>query len=273
LINTKKPALPAFLFGLNFLESSPMSITLHVQAASKAFGAQTVLNEVSLELTANSVHGLIGLNGAGKTTLLKCILDLQRADVGEISIGGLLSTDPCAREDLVYLPERFMPPDYMQSRTYLDFIIDAYYSSSAQKRDARASIESLCQKMEFAGAALDKPVRSLSKGMTQKLGIIGCLVSGRSLLILDEPISGLDPKARALLKAVIQELKAAGKTILFCSHILEDVQALCDQVSILDNGRLLLTDKPAAVCRRYQTDNFETAFLRCLEENKIVGST
>ena len=111
----------------------------------------------------------------------------------------------------------------------------------------------------------------MSKGMTQKLALIGCLLSGKEFLILDEPVSGLDPKVRALFRNVIEELRRDGKTILMCSHIMLDIENLCDQVSILHAGRMLFSGKAADCRSRYQAKDFETAFLRCIEQDQDVN--
>lgn len=241
-----------------------MSPKLQIHAVNKSFANQSVLNNINLELSPGSMHGLVGLNGAGKTTLIKCLLDLQSADTGEIRIDGISSTVPHARDKLIYMPERFAAPDYMSGWTYLEFIIDAHLPAQRRK-GARAGIESLCTRLDFAIEALDKPVQALSKGMTQKLGIIGCLLSGKEFLILDEPMSGLDPKARVLFRNVIEELRRDGKTILLCSHILLDIETLCDQATVLHEGRILFSGTAQDCCAQYGTQDFETAFLKCIE--------
>jgi ABC-2 type transport system ATP-binding protein len=243
-----------------------MSSLLEIRNVNKSFAGHGVLNDVSLRVTPNSIHGLVGLNGAGKTTLIKSILDLQSPDSGQIRIHGVPSTATNARDRLIYLPERFSAPDYMNGWTYLKFIIDAYLPAQ-QRKAARAGIEPLCAKLDFEIEALDKLVPALSKGMSQKLALIGCLLSDKEFLILDEPMSGLDPKARVLFKKIIEELRQQGKTILMCTHILLDIETLCDRASILHAGRMLYSGKPADCRSLYQAHDFETAFLHCLEQS------
>src|SRR5690606_30926141 len=156
----------------------------------------------------------------GKTTLIKCILDLQRPDSGAVGIFGVSSLDRRARGKLIYLPEKFLPPDYMTGWIYLNYIADAYRGKNPAWRD---EVHRLCAKLELAPESLDKNVRQFSKGMLQKLGLIGCLLSDKPFLILDEPTSGLDPKARVLFRELIAELRAKGKTLLLCTHILNDI--------------------------------------------------
>jgi ABC-2 type transport system ATP-binding protein len=118
--------------------------------------------------------------------------------------------------------------------------------------------------VDLAPEALAKPVRLLSKGMAQKLGLAAVLASGKPLLILDEPMSGLDPKARALLKRSLLQRKALGQTLFFSTHMLADVEALCDRMAVLHDGVLKFVGTPSELCRRYETDSLEAAFLACV---------
>ncbi len=242
-----------------------MQEILGVRALSKHYGSQAILHNIDISLDAGQVYGLIGLNGAGKTTLIKCILDLQRADSGTIEIFTHSSHNTAARSQLIYLPEKFQAPDYMTGQCYLRYIADAYHQQQPlSSEDFNADVGRYCQQLDLPLAALQKPVKTFSKGMTQKLAIVGCLLSGKPLLILDEPMSGLDPKARALFRTVIEQLKAAGKTVLLCSHILTDIESLCDQVSILHAGQLKFTGTPNACCEHFATQTLEGAFLAAI---------
>jgi ABC-2 type transport system ATP-binding protein len=259
----KKPVVNRLFCGQT---NSLMNPVLKIQNLNKTFAGYSALSAIDLRVSANTIHGLVGLNGAGKTTLLKCILDLHRADSGEIRIHDMPSTVTQARDKLIYLPERVATPDYMNGWVYLQFIIDAHVPAQ-QRKAAHARIESLCAKLDFAVAALDKPLQALSKGMTQKLALIGCLLSDKQFLILDEPMSGLDPKVRVLFRNVIGELRRDGKTILMCSHLMLDIENLCDQVSILHAGRMLFSGKAADCREQYGTKDFESAFLKCIESH------
>jgi ABC-2 type transport system ATP-binding protein len=238
---------------------------LRIQEINKLYGTQPALESVSLELSAGETFGLIGLNGAGKTTLIKCLLDLQRADSGTIMIADINSTNELARKQLVYMPEKFIPPDYMDGWDYLAYINHAHSERLMQKKELKDSVHSLCDELELDIAALGKSVRTYSKGMLQKLGLIGCLLSNKPLLILDEPMSGLDPKARILFRSVIQRLKDNGKTILLCTHILNDIEQLCNRAGILHKGQLLFSGSPLQCCEQYNAANLEQAFLNCLQ--------
>lgn len=240
---------------------------LEIQKVNKCLGGLAVLSDVDLQIAGGSVYGLIGLNGAGKTTLIKCVLDLQRADSGTIRIFGESSLVRQAREKLIYLPEKFLPPDYMDGWIYLKYITDAYRAPLRPDRRNTAwdnKVRELCERFELAPGALAKNVREFSKGMLQKLGLIGCLLSDKPFLMLDEPMSGLDPKARVLFREVVAELRIKGKTILLCTHILTDIEKLCDQVGILHQGCLLFTGTPEECCKKYGAEDLESAFLASL---------
>lgn len=242
-----------------------MPVLLHIQNVYKSYEALPSLRSVSLELSVGETYGLIGLNGAGKTTLIKCMLDLQRANSGTITIAGIDSGDRMARAQLVYMPEKFAPPDYMNGMDYLVYINRAHRQKALPKGKLQKQAFSLCDELELDNTALSKSVRAYSKGMLQKLGLIGCLLSDKPFLILDEPMSGLDPKARVLFRTAIQRLKEAGKTVLLCTHILNDIEILCDRVGILHQGQLLFSGTPQECCERFSANDLEQAFLNCLQ--------
>ncbi|MBN1378695.1 MAG: ABC transporter ATP-binding protein [Gammaproteobacteria bacterium] len=239
---------------------------LQIKNLSKQYAGLNVLRTVTLDLSAGETFGLIGLNGAGKTTIIKCVLDLQRADHGTITIADIPSLNELARKQLVYMPEKFVPPDYMNGWDYLAYINRAHTQPPLNKTDLKFKAHSLYDELELDIKSLQKSVRHYSKGMLQKLGLIGCMLSGKPLFILDEPMSGLDPKARVLFRAVIQRLKNEGKTILLCTHILNDIEALCDRVGILHQGQLLFSGTPQECCDQYSGSNLEQAFLNCLQQ-------
>ena len=126
--------------------------------------------------------------------------------------------------------------------------------------------EILSARLDFDPAGLDKPVRQLSKGMSQKLGLAACLLSNKPLLVLDEPMSGLDPRTRACLKQYLLELKGEGKTVFFSTHMLADVDVLCDRVAILHEGRIRFAGTPARCQAEFQADDLEQAYLRCVSD-------
>ena len=226
----------------------------------KNYGRQQVLCGVDLTVYHGQFLGLVGVNGAGKTTLIKCLLDFTSADSGSISVRDQDSAKTEARNKLAYLPEKFTPPYYLTGRDFLEYMTRLHQVDYDQ-----AQIESLLGILDLDPSALTKPVRQLSKGMSQKLGLAACLLSDKELLIMDEPMSGLDPRSRAYLKRHLLSLKATNKTLFFSTHMLNDVEALCDQVAILHQGRIRYSGSPAECCQQFGTGDFEQAYLKCIE--------
>jgi len=232
---------------------------------SKSYGKVQVLRAVDLEVAPGEFLGLAGLNGAGKTTLIKCMLDFCRIDGGQIELFGLPHVQPHARARLAFLPERFVPPYYLTGRGFLSFML------RLQERgyDEREVLEMLGA-LDLDAGALDQPVGSYSKGMTQKLGLAACFLSRRDLYVLDEPMSGLDPKARACVKALLSRLRTAGATLFFTSHTLSDMEEVCDRMVVLHQGVPYFSGAPRGLCEHYGESSMEKAFLRCIATSTHV---
>ena len=226
----------------------------------KNYGRQAVLQGINLDIAAGMTFGLVGINGAGKTTLIKCLLDFCHVDGGRIEIFGTRHTDSRARARLAFLPERFMPPYFLTGRDFLNYVL-ALDERSADEDQVRAMFAAL----DLEAEALDKPVRSYSKGMTQKLGLAACLLAEPDLLILDEPMSGLDPVARARVKQLLRRLGDQGRTLFFTSHALSDVEEICQHMVVLHQGRTRFSGSPHALLQDYSCFSMEQAFLKCIE--------
>jgi ABC-2 type transport system ATP-binding protein len=226
----------------------------------KAYGTFAVLRDVGFEVGAGVCFGLAGVNGAGKTTLIKCLLDFCTFDSGHISICGRPSTDPAARTPLAFLPERFSPPYFLRGEEFLRHMLELHGAAYDSAR-AVAAVAAL----DLDPSALARPVRGYSKGMTQKLGLAACLLAERAVYVLDEPMSGLDPKARALAKAQFRAMRAAGRTLFFTSHVLADIEELCDRMAILHDGTLRYQGTPAELLARYPGSGLESAFLQVID--------
>ena len=235
-------------------------IALRFSGIAKRYGRAAVLHDVSFEVASGDFFGLVGVNGAGKTTLLKCLLDFCGTDGGGIDIFGTPHHLTVARRRLAFLPERFNPPYYLTGEDFIRYVLEM----QATGYD-RGNAERMLRALELDQAALGLPVRAYSKGMTQKLGLAACFLSGKDLCVLDEPTSGLDPKARALLKSQLRELKRQGRTVFFTSHALADVAEVCDRMAVMHAGRLRFAGTPAELCRQSATGDLEQAFLRCIE--------
>jgi ABC-2 type transport system ATP-binding protein len=233
---------------------------VYLEGVCKRLGRRDVLHGIRFSMRPGECAALVGGNGAGKTTTLKVLLDFQHPDAGRVEIFGIPNREPRSRERLVFLPERFVPPQHLSGREFLEFMRRLHgRPRDAQLLDARIAA------LEFPVEALDRPVRAYSKGMGQKLGLIACLASGRDLLVLDEPMSGLDPKARILVRRQLESLVQAGHTLLFTTHSLADAEVLCQRIAILVDGRVVFHDSPRVCRERFQAGSLEEAYLRCLD--------
>ncbi len=219
-------------------------------------GKEPALDGVSLEIEQGSFVGLVGGNGAGKTTLIKCLLDFCDIQSGQIEIFNTDHRNTEARSRLAFLPERFTPPYFVTGNDFLRHMLRMH-----QEQFESQKVDEIITALDLDPAALKKPVHALSKGMAQKLGLAAVLMSSKDLLVLDEPMSGLDPKARVLLKSHLLDLKASGKTLFFSTHLLADVETLCDKIVILHNGKLQFTGSPSVCCDQYGADTLEEAYI------------
>jgi ABC-2 type transport system ATP-binding protein len=192
------------------------------------------VDKVDLEVGSGQIFGLLGPNGAGKTTTLKMMLGLLKPDRGEIELFGQPPASPAARARLGYLPENPYFYDYLSAEEFLDFYGRLQGIPSSTRRDL---VQSTLLRVGLKGRETTA-LRKFSKGMIQRLGLAQAIQHDPDLVILDEPMSGLDPIGRREVRDLILELKTAGKTIFFSSHILQDAELICDQVAILDKGRL-----------------------------------
>ena len=241
---------------------------VRIEALVKRYGRVTALDGVSLEIAPREAFGLIGANGAGKTTLIRCLLDLTAYDAGRIDLFGVAAQSAAARRRLAYVPERFTPPHYL---TGLEFVRTLTALAGATYDPAR--VAQLTDELELERDALQRPVRSLSKGMTQKLGLAACFSLKRDLYVLDEPMSGLDPAARVAVKSVLQRLSTEGRTLFFTSHVLADVDELCSSIAVLERAQLRFRGAPQALCARYGEASLERAFIRCIRDaSHAVGA-
>jgi ABC-2 type transport system ATP-binding protein len=232
---------------------------LRFQQVVKRYGATAVLEGIDLDVARGECFGLVGVNGAGKTSLIKCLFDFVSLDGGSIEIFGASHRLPAARKPLAFLPERFTPPYYLTGADFLHYLLRLQELPYVQ-----ADVDLVLAALDLEPAALGSSVSKLSKGTTQKLGLAACLLAAKDALILDEPMSGLDPKARALLKIALAAARARGATVFFSSHALADVEEMCDRMAILHQGALRFIGTPAACRASYGAASLEQAFMRCI---------
>ncbi len=232
---------------------------LHFEQVSKRFGEVAALSDFTLEVARGEFFGLVGVNGAGKTTLIKCLLDFCNTDGGAIRIFGVEHRVTAARSRLAFLPERFNPPHFLTGRDFIQYMLKLYGKPYEDRE-----VEQVFVGLDLDPAALGKAARTYSKGMTQKLGLAACLLSGKDLYVLDEPTGGLDPKARALFKQALRALRQSNRTVFFTSHALADIAEMCDRMAVLHGGRLRFAGSPEELAQRFGKGNLEQAFLACI---------
>jgi len=227
---------------------------------TKYHGTQCVLDGLEFSVRKGESFGLVGVNGAGKTTCIHGLLDFCNMDGGSMEIFGLPHREAHARAPLSFLPERFVPPYYLTGRGFLRFMA-RLDRQTYREHDVLRMLDGL----DLTRESLAKPVRNHSKGMAQKLGLASCFLSRKPLLVLDEPLSGLDPKARRLVKQQFLGFRSAGThTLFFSTHLLNDVAELCDRLGILHEGRLRFIGTPEECRTCYDADTLEDAFFRCI---------
>jgi ABC-2 type transport system ATP-binding protein len=198
-------------------------------------GRRLALQDLDLTLLRGEILGYVGPNGSGKTTTLKLLTGLLRPDRGEATILGEPLASRAWRMRAGYLPENPYLYDYLTPAEYLDYV-GRLFGLGREKRRARARELLALVGLERSSGL---PMRRFSKGMLQRAGLAQALVNDPELLFLDEPMSGLDPIGRRLVRDLIRGLRTAGKTVLFSTHILADAEALCDRVAVLRAGRLI----------------------------------
>jgi ABC-2 type transport system ATP-binding protein len=197
------------------------------------------LEGLDLTIPRGEVFGYLGPNGSGKTTTLKILMGLVRADSGEARVLGRPLSDRDWRHRIGYLPEHPYLYDYLTPLEYLDYV-GRLFGMSAQSRRSRAR-----ELLELLGLSVsaELPMRRFSKGMVQRAGLAQALMNDPEVVFLDEPMSGLDPLGRRLVRDVILDLKEKGKTVFFSTHILSDAESLCDRVALLRGGKLIASGR------------------------------
>ncbi len=213
---------------------------LRVENLNKSFRSNMtrrripILNSVTFSMNAGEIFGFLGPNGAGKTTTMKCIIGLLRKDSGEISIFDQPSDSQNSRQRLGFLPEHPYFYEYLTGREFLRFSAQLCGVKTGE-REKR--IEALLHRVGMANRS-DIKMRKFSKGMIQRIGLAHALIHDPDLVILDEPFSGLDPVGRKELRDIITDLRTEGKSVFFSSHIIQDMELICDRVAIMLNGNI-----------------------------------
>ncbi|QAR32760.1 ABC transporter ATP-binding protein [Geovibrio thiophilus] len=240
---------------------------IKIDSLVKRIKKKAAVDGISFEVKEGEIFALLGLNGAGKSTTIKTIMGFIRPTLGSVTVSS---------RNTGYLPENPYYYDYLTLKELLAFSL----SSSDIKDNAKERISRMAEKVGMA-ESLDRQLRTFSKGMVQRSGIAAALIHEPELVILDEPMSGLDPLGRRMVFDLITELKGKGATVLFCSHILSDVERLCDTAAIMNKGKivrmltkeelLLASEQAEVVFEKSESLRASLSGMKTAEYDKTIG--
>ncbi len=230
---------------------------IHVEKLCKSFwtptGAVHAVADLTLNISSGTVFGFIGPNGAGKTTAMKMLVGLARPTSGTITLAGGTPDDLVIRRRIGFMPESPTFYSYLTGYEFMEFVGSLFEVERPQE-----TIVELLREVDLTGRE-HRQIRTYSKGMLQRLGLAQALVNDPDILFLDEPLDGLDPLGRAEMKEIFLKIKSRGKTVFINSHVLSDMEEICDHVGIIDQGRLIAHDTPRALVAGHR--DLEDAFV------------
>ncbi|MEE9268872.1 MAG: ATP-binding cassette domain-containing protein [Candidatus Krumholzibacteria bacterium] len=245
---------------------------VQIRDVTKAFNGTRAVDGISLSIKKGSIYGLLGPNGAGKTTLIRMIMRIIYPDTGDIQIFGLPLTE-ASKDRIGYLPEE---RGVYRKMKVLDLLTFFGEIKSMKRTDARSVASEWLERLNLADVA-QKKAEELSKGMQQKVQFIATVMHSPELIILDEPFTGLDPKNADVLKDIMLEFHRKGHTIIFSTHMMDQVEKLCQRICLIDKGKEVLEGTLRSIKKKYGhnavTIRFEGdgAFLRELPEVESVN--
>jgi ABC-2 type transport system ATP-binding protein len=221
---------------------------LKIKELTKKYGRFTAVDELNLEVSDGEIFGFVGPNGAGKTTTMKIICGLMAANDGEVSVNGIdaIKDATSAKEIIGYMPDFFGVYDDLKVKEYLDFYASIYNIKANERKKISDDLLELVDLTDKKESYVD----SLSRGMKQRLCLARSLVHNPKLLVLDEPASGMDPRARVEMKEILRNLKTLGKTIIISSHILSELSELCTSIGIIDRGKMVISGKVSEIMQQ-----------------------
>lgn len=234
---------------------------LNIEELTKTYsGGVLAVDKLSLNVAEGEIFGFIGPNGAGKSTTIKCITGILNFESGHVSVDGHdLKTDAiAAKKQIGYVPDSHVIYEKLTGIEYVNFICDVYGVGSTERK---ARLDDLLPRFSMENA-IANPIQSYSHGMKQKISVIAALVHSPKLLILDEPLTGLDPQSAFTLKETMKEYAAQGNTVFFSSHILDVVEKVCSRVGIIDNGRLVTACSLNDLKEKGMDESLEDLFLK-----------
>ncbi len=216
------------------MEGTPSTAAISTRALTKHYGSVEALTDLSLDVRQGEIFGFLGPNGAGKSTMIRTLLGFLHPTSGGASVLGMdVATDSVEIRRLTgYLPGGIALYDSLSGEEVLDYLVDL------QGREPHRRAE-LCERLELPASVLKRKVRDYSRGMRQKIGVVQALQHDPELAILDEPTEGLDPLMQHAFYRILDDLRREGRTVFFSSHVLSEVERLCDRVAIIRAGRLM----------------------------------
>ncbi|PVX27622.1 MAG: 3-dehydroquinate dehydratase [Candidatus Bathyarchaeum sp.] len=244
-------------------------MAVNLDNVSKSFGTVKAVTNLNLQINTGTVFGFLGPNGSGKSTTMKMIMGLLKSDSGNLTVYGIdVTANPWDAKKIVgYVPESPRLYDFLTGLEYLDFIADVYGLEPATKK---ARIDEYLAAFDLENRE-NEMISGYSHGMQQKIAIIAALLHKPKLLILDEPLSGLDPKSARIVKDLIHKLANEGVTTILSTHVLEIADAVCDKIAILYNGNKIAEGKPAELRKeaKMPDSTLEDIFLKLTGTNDI----
>ena len=241
---------------------------IKIENVTKTYGESTLaVDDLSLEIKDGQIVGFIGPNGAGKTTTIKMLTGILKPDSGQITINGAdITTDAIeAKKQFGFVSDNPNAYPKLRGREYLNFIADMY-EVDYQMRQQQIDHYSKLLKMEDA---LDDKIATYSHGMRQKIMVIAVLIHDPYLLILDEPLTGLDPQSSFVLKELMRERAQEGKSVFFSTHVLEIAEKLCDQIAIVNEGKIIYKGTLEDLKLQYPQSSLEEIFLKVTRWRKL----
>lgn len=237
---------------------------IEVHKVTKEYGVSNkkvkVVKGVSFAVKEGSVFGFIGPNGAGKTSTIKMLVGLSHPTDGEITIFGKNPFDISIKYDIGFMPESPQFYQYLTGEEFLFMVAELFDINNKKDR-----IHSVLKEVDLVHGG-HKKIRTYSKGMLQRLGLAQAMINDPKILLLDEPLDGLDPLGRAEVKKIIGILKTKGKTVFINTHILGDVEEICDHVAIIDQGEIITTGSPSEISKGYK--DLEDAFVSMIMKKR-----
>lgn len=238
---------------------------LEIKNLTKKFGDKVAVDNIDLSVKSGEIYGFLGPNGAGKTTTIKMIVGMLMPDGGSISVDGIdaINDDVEAKRQIAYVPDSPEIYDIMTGRQYLNFIADVFELSDEERNK---QIDRYAEVFEMKDN-LDVMIAGYSHGMKQKIVIMGALIHSPKLLILDEPMVGLDAKSSFRLKEIMRALANEGRTVFFSTHVMEVAENLCDRIGIINRGKIIAVgtlDEIKAAAK--DTGSLEKIFLELTDD-------